>query len=148
MTKNPQTRDEYKAAILHKIYRLVQAIELDDQAEYPVGIAQGIHYDTREFFNAERWKPRPVNASARARIPTGEVLTLRVQNWTPEPGDEQRCYSFVTGRLVEVGDVPYSRDDGARFQVIPTGKRNPRDYTYRVGYGRSLKVWKLSLIHI
>lgn len=142
MTKYPQTRDEYKAAILHNIYRLVQALELDDRTEYPEGIAQGIHYDTREFFNAERWKPRPVNASARERIPTGEVVTFRIQNWKPEPGDEHRCYVFVTGRLLDVGDVHYTREDGARFSLIPTGKRNPREYTYRVGYGRNLKVWQ------
>lgn len=142
MTQYPQTRDEYKIALLHNIYRLVQALELDDTSEYPIGIAQGIHYDTREFFNAERWKPRPVNASARALIPVEEVVTLRVQHWKPETGDARPGYTFVTGRLVEIGDVPHSRDDGARFQVIPTGKRNPREYTYRVGHGRSLKVWK------
>lgn len=146
MTKYPETRGEYKAAILHNIYRLVQALELDDPSVYPAGIAQSIHHDTREFFNADRWKPRPVFDSARARIPLGEVLTFRVQHWLPVPGDDQGDerpgYVFVTGQLEEISGVPYSHDDGACFHIVPLGKRKSREHTYRVGYGRSLKVWK------
>lgn len=146
MTNYPKTRDEYKGAILHDIYRLVQALELDDTSQYPVSIAQGIHHSTREFFNADRWKPRPVFDSATERIPLGEVMTLRVQHWQPAPGDDQGDerpgYVFVTGRLEKISGVPYSYDDGACFHIIPTGKRNAREHTYRVGYGRSVKVWK------
>lgn len=142
MKRYPETREEYKSAILHNIYRLVQALETDDDSEYPTGIAQSVHYDTREYFNAERWKPRPVHEGIRARIPAGEVLTFRIQHWLPEPGNERPGYTFLTGRLLEICDVAYSREDGARFKVIPTGKRNPREYTYRVAFSTSLKVWQ------
>ena len=86
MTTYPKTREEYKAAILHNIYRLVQALELDDDRDSPTWTAQSIHHDTREYFNAERWKPRPVNEGIRAKLPVGEVLTFRIQKWTPEAG--------------------------------------------------------------
>lgn len=142
MTTYPKTREEYKAAILHNIYRLVQALELDDDRDSPTWTAQSIHHDTREYFNAERWKPRPVNEGIRAKLPVGEVLTFRIQKWTPEAGDPRPGHQFVTGRLVEIRDLYYSRDDGANFQVVPTGKRNPREYSYRVACGQSLKVWR------
>lgn len=141
MTHYPQTRDEYKAAILQNIYRLVQALELDDPSEYPEGIARNIHHDTREFFHADRWKPRPVFEGVQARIPRDEVLTFRFQTWEPQsPEEAERAILWLSGRVSEIKSL-YNPDDGASFQIIPTGKRNPRQFNYRVAQGASLQVW-------
>ncbi|MBB5366294.1 hypothetical protein HNQ08_005423, partial [Deinococcus humi] len=48
------SRDEYKQALLLSIDRLVQATPTDDDSIHPPWVAQSIHNDTREFFNAER----------------------------------------------------------------------------------------------
>ncbi len=136
------SRNEYKQALLLSIYQLVQAIETDDDSAHPTYVAQSIHNDTREFFNAERWKPSPVYDGITVRIPVGEVLTLHLRLWQPEtPADEERSQQWVTGKVVKIHRL-YRPDDGARFDLVPTGKRNPRSFQYRATVSSSLKVWR------
>ncbi|MDV6376377.1 hypothetical protein [Deinococcus arenicola] len=138
----PNSRDGYKQSLLLDIYKLVQAIETDDSSNYPTSLAQSIHSDTREYFNAERWKPSPVYEGILTRIPTGEVVTLHIRMWQAEtPEDEQRCQQWVTGKVVKIERL-YRPDDGARFGLVPTGKRNPRSFQYRAVVSSSLKVWR------
>ncbi|QLG13329.1 hypothetical protein HLB42_20605 (plasmid) [Deinococcus sp. D7000] len=139
---SPSSRDEYKKNLLLNIYQLVQATLTDDDSIHPTWVANSIHSDTREYFNAERWKPSPVYDGILTRIPTGEVLTLHIRMWQAEtPADEERCQQWVTGRVVKIESL-YRPDDGARFGLVPTGKRKPRSFQYRATVSSSLKVWQ------
>ena len=135
------SRDEYKPALLLSIYQLVQAIETDDDSTHPTWVARSIHQGTREYFNAERWKPSPVYDGIMARIPTGEVLTPHLQQWRAEPGeDPRRSQQWITGKVLEIHSL-YRPNDGARFEIVPSGKRKPCSVQYRAATSTSLKVW-------
>ena len=139
---SPNTRDECKQSLLLSIYKLVQAIETDDDGQHPTWLANSIHSDTREYFNAERWKPSPVYEGILTRIPTGEVLTLHIRMWQAEtPEDEERSQQWGTGKVVKIESL-YRPADGARFGLMPTGKRKPRSFQCRAAVFASLKVWK------
>lgn len=132
----PQTRDEYRARILHDIFRLVQCIEADQgdhgSAEH---LARGIHSNVREYFNRERWKPTPVHEGIRARVPLGSPLPLLIQHHGGEDGRRT-----VQGRLQAIHHPPRPYD-GAEFEIVPRGCRKPRRYWYRAGAGAALTVY-------
>lgn len=139
MSKYPQTREEYRAAIMFQIYQLVQAVEADDPGEYnnTQWVARNLHNDVREYFNADRWRPRPIYDGIRARVPLETPLSLLITYHREHDHDNAR---FVQGRLVEISPV-YQPRDGATFKIIPKGCRNPRTYSYHAGWGASLTIW-------
>ncbi|WP_156953180.1 hypothetical protein [Deinococcus frigens] len=70
------------------------------------------------------------------------MLTLHIRMWHAEtPEDEERSQQWVTGKVVKIESL-YRPDDGARFGVVPTGKRNSRSFQYRAVVSSSLKVWR------
>ncbi|MDP9766110.1 hypothetical protein [Deinococcus enclensis] len=135
----PQTRDEYRAAILFQIYQLVQAVEADNPGEHHTAqwTARNLHNDVREYFNAERWKPRPVYDGIRALVPLDTPLTLLIVHHQEHANGNQR---FVQGRVDAISTV-YQPSDGATFSVIPRGCRKPCQYAYWARAGASLTIW-------
>ncbi|MFC5849629.1 hypothetical protein [Deinococcus petrolearius] len=132
----PQTRDEYRARIMADIFKLVQHIESDFN-EYSTAetLARGLHFDVREYFNAERWKPTPVYDGLRDRVTLGTPLSLLIVHHGGHNGRQ-----FVQGRIIDLHSQarPF---DGAQFEIVPKGCRNPRRYSYRAGVGASITVY-------
>ena len=132
----PQTRQEYRARIVQDIFKLVQQIEADyDEHGSAERLARGLHSDVREYFNAERWKPTPVYDGLRDRVTLGTPLSLLIVHHGGQGGRQ-----FVQGRVTALhGQArPF---DGAQFEVVPRGCRNPRRYSYRAGVGASITVY-------
>jgi len=136
MTQLPQTRDEYRARLMHDIFRLVQHIEADDNEHSSAeSLARGIGYDVREYFNVQRWKPSPVHEGICARVPLEQPLTLLMQFHDGENGRR-----ILQGRI-QVIRHPGRPHDGAEFEIIPRGCRKARRYWYRAGPGAALTVY-------
>ncbi|AFZ69777.1 hypothetical protein [Deinococcus peraridilitoris] len=138
MTHYPKTREEYKAAILEQVTRLMGHVLADDpgehsQAEY---IAKQIHYDVRELFNKERWKPTPILDGIRARVPLNERVTLLIHRH-----DERNGRTFEQGIITAIHSAQSHRD-GAAFDFVPRGCRKPRRYYYHANQGSCLKVFR------
>lgn len=132
----PQTRDEYRARLMHDIFRLVQHIEADDNEHYTAeSLARSLHSDVREYFNTERWKPCPVYEGICARVPLDQPLTLLMQLYD---GPEGR--RTIQGRVQAIRH-PGRPSDGAEFEVIPKGCRKARRYWYKAGRGAALAVY-------
>ena len=132
----PQTREEYRAAILANICRLVAQVEAD-QNEYgsAESLARSLHHDVREFFDETRWKPNPVYDGITARVPLGQPLTLLIVH---HDGPNGRC--FVQGRVQAIHH-PGRPSDGAVFEVVPKGCRNVRRHRYAVMVGAALTIY-------
>lgn len=132
----PQTRDEYRTAIMETIFRLVGLIEADHNehgsAEH---LARGLHYDVREYFNEGRWRPTPVYDGICARVPLASPLTLLIQSHDGENGRRT-----IQGKVQAIHH-PGRPSDGAEFLIVPRGCRNARRYWYRVGVGAALTVY-------
>jgi hypothetical protein len=126
----PQTRQEYRASIMQDIYQLVQQIETDrDEHGQAESLARGLHYSVREYFNAERWKPTPIFDGLRDRVTLGTPLSLLIVHHDGHNGRQ-----FVQGRVTALHSQ-HRPFDGAQFEIVPRGCRNPRRYSYRAGAG-------------
>lgn len=130
------SREDYRKRILHDIFKLVQMVEADDD-QWAESVARAIHYDVREYFNQNRWRPTPVYDGIRALLPLEEPLTLLIYHHREGANGRK----FIQGRITKIDPV-YSPDDGARLEFIPRGCRNPRTIGYRAGSAASLTVWR------
>lgn len=132
----PQTRDEYRARIMQDIFKLVQYIESDlSEHSSAEALARGLHYDVREYFNAQRWKPTPVYDGLRGRVTLETPLSLLIVHH-----DGQNGRQFVQGRVTALHSQ-HRPFDGAQFEIVPKGCRNPRHYSYRAGAGAAITIY-------
>ena len=133
----PQTRDEYRARIMQDIFRLVQHIEAD-HSEYSSAeaLARGLHYHVRTYFDAERWKPTSVCDGLQGRVTLDTPLSLLIVH---HDGHNGRV--FVQGWVTALHSQ-HRPLDGAQFQIIPKGCRNPRNFYYRAGAGAAITIYQ------
>lgn len=132
----PQTRDEYRASIMQDIFQLAQHVEADhDEHGTAEGLARGLHDCVREYFNTERWQPIPVHDGLRDRVKLDTPLTLLIVHHDGHNGRQ-----FVQGQVTAL-QKQYRPRDGARFEIVPKGCRNPRHYSYQAGVGASITVY-------
>lgn len=131
----PQTRDEYRAQIMQDVCKLISLVESDwNEHQTAEALARGLHYDVREYFNMDRWKPTPVYAGICTRVPTDQPLTLFIHHHDGVNGRQ-----IVQGRITAIKS-PYRPNDGAEFEIVPRGCRKVRKYFYWPGVGASLSV--------
>jgi hypothetical protein len=132
----PKTRSEYRARIMQDVCRLVSMVEADhNEHSSAEALARGLHYDVREFFDADRWRPTPVFDGICAHVPQGQPLTLCFQAYEGEEGRH-----VLQGRVTVIRP-PGRPQDGAEFELVPRGCRKARRWWYRAGVGASVAVY-------